>query len=176
MLRKFLQFAVLDLGLLVAGSALAQTPPAAPAQQNFVISAQAASYSGQGGTQAVALAGASFRLTTNISLGYLSVSNPMDSAQSRYHLGVANYTRSLDSLLGSKLSQKLTFDASNYFVTFGVGAGKVTAAGVNRIAESASIHLTRPVANNLSLTCGLLFLRPGNVVVKVPSVGINITF
>jgi len=158
--------------------ALGQTtpPPTAPATQNFVITVDAANYNNQKGNQAVMLVGASARLTTNFSAGYLAVTNPMDSQQPRYHLGVVNYTRGLEYLLGSKLTSKLAFDASNYFVTFGLGAGKVTSPGVNRIAESASIHLTRPVANNMSMTAGVLFLRPGNVVVKVPSVGINITF
>lgn len=162
-------------------SAFAQTVAPTPTQ-HFVISANASGYGGAKGTQAVSLAGAAFQVTKDVSAGYLQVFNPTDSTQPKYHLGVLNYTRELRALIGSKLSSKLVFDTTNWLVTFQGGAGKVNYEGVNRIAEVGGVFLTRPVANNLSLTCGYQILHgQGTSVITrnnsfAPSVGLNFTF
>jgi hypothetical protein len=149
---------------------------AAPPVQHFVISAQAGGYGGQQGTQAVSIAGVAVNLTEYISVGIDRISNPADSKAPVYNLGDANVAYELGSLLPSKLKSKLTFDATKYIVTFQGSVGKYTAPGVNRIAEGLGVYLSRPVANNLALTCGYRVLFPGHVLVKQPSVGINFTF
>jgi len=167
--------------LLFAVGASAQSAPA-PVVQHAVISVDAAGYGSAKGTQAVSLVGGAFQFTSNVSLGYLRVSNPADSTQPVYNLGVANYSRELKALLGSKLSSKLAFDSSNFVVTFQAGGGKVNYAGASHVAEVGGIFLTRPVANNLALTCGYQVLHGQGTSIltrntsSVPTVGLNFTF
>jgi hypothetical protein len=174
------RLAMLLFSLLLPFLVMGQTTPApsTPPTQHFVISANAAGYGGPGsGTQAVMIVGAGFQLTSNISVSYGSISNPTDSTQPRYNLGDFNYTREVASFLPASLKAKLTFDTTNYLVTFQASGGKVTAPGVNRVAEGAGIYISRPVANNMQLTCGYRFLHGvGTSTVKIPSVGINFTF
>ena len=139
---------------LIPSALFAQTPaPApkpAPAVQHFVISVNAAGYNGQKGMQATTIAGTALQLTTNLSVGYEQIFNPSDSTQPKYRMGVANYTRELKSLLCTRLSSKLVFDSSNILVTFQGGAGKVTFANVNRIAEMGGAFINIPLADHVS--------------------------
>jgi hypothetical protein len=175
--KKFLSVAVLAAGLALAGRASAQTPT-----QHFVISVNAAGYGDAKGTTAVSLAGVAFQVTKNVSAGYFNISNPTDSTAPKYHMGSLQYTRELNALVGKKLSAKLLFDTTNWLVTFQAGAGKVTYAGVNRIAEVGGIFVSRPVANNLQLVCGYQVLHGQGTSVltrnvsSVPTVGLTFTF
>lgn len=173
-MNRLFQLAVLAIGLAVASVASAQT-------QHAVISVSAAGYNGKG-TQAVSLAGAAAQLTKNVSVGYFNISNPTDSTQPKYHMGAVNYTRELRALVGAKLSSKLTFDTTNWLVTFQAGAGKVSYAGANHVAEVGGIFISRPVANNLQLQCGYQVLHGQGTsiltrnVSQQPSVGLVFTF
>lgn len=168
-MRKVVIAVALFLGLAV--SAMAQSEPPT---QHFVISGNAAGY---GGSEAVSIEGAGFQVTKSVSVAYGRISNPMDSTKPIYNLGDLNYTRELASLLGAKLTSKLAFDSTNWLVTFQVSGGKVTAPGVNHVAEGVGIYLSRPVATNMSMTSGIRFLHGiGNTTVKVPTVGLNFTF
>lgn len=172
--------AVLFCALALSAVASAQTP--APPTQHFVISVNAAGYGGQSGTQAVSLAGAAFQVTKNVSAGYLNVSNPTDSTQPKYHLGVLNYTRELRAVIGQKLASKLAFDTTNWLVTVQAGGGKVRYEGVDRVAEIGGIFISRPVANNLQLVCGYQVLHGQGTsiltrnVAQQPTVGLTFTF
>lgn len=172
------RIAMAILLMLVLGSAgRAQTSlPPTPPIQHFVISADAAGYGGQSGTQAIAIASAGVQLTEYISVFYTNISNPTDSTQPRYHLADVNVAYELGDLLPGSLRRKLVFDTTNYIVTFQGSAGKFTAPGINRIAEGLGAYLSRPVADHMQLTCGYRVLFPGHVLVKVPTVGINFTF
>lgn len=173
-MRRFLHFLALDTLLLVSSSAFAQS---APPVQHFVISTASAGTSSTNGMQAVAVAGAGFQLTADVSVAYGRISNPTDSKKPIYNLGDLNYTRQLRALLGSKVSSKLVFDTTNWLVTFQASAGKVTGVGFNRIAEGGGLYLTRPVANNVAVTTGYRLLHgAGTSLIKVPTVGLNFTF
>ena len=162
--------------LILAGLVFALLSLGCTAQtsQHFVISGSAAGY---GGTQAVSIEGAGFQLSSNVSLAYARISNPADSKYPVYNLGDVNYTRELRALIGKKLASKLAFDTTNWLVTFQASGGKVTAPGISHVAEGAGIYISRPVANNLQVTSGFRVLHGlGNTLVKVPSVGLNVTF
>lgn len=173
-IRKYIIAVMFSLAL--AMGSLAQT------SQHFIVNANAAGYGDQKGTSAVSEVGTGFQVTKDFSVAYARISNPTDSKAPVYNMGAVNYTRELKSLLGSKLTSKLVFDTSNYLVTFQAGAGKVTYEGVNRVAELAGIFLSRPVSNNMQLTCGYQFLHgQGNSLITrsntgVPTVGLNFTF
>lgn len=163
--------------VLFCAFAVLLLPVGASAQQHFVINGNAAGYGGASGTQAVAIEGAGFQVTSNVSVAYGRISNPADSKQPIYNLGDLNYTRELASLLGKKLTSKLVFDSTNWLVTFQASAGKVTGPGFNRIAEGGGVYLSRPVANNVAMTCGIRVLHgAGTSIVKVPTVGMSFTF
>jgi hypothetical protein len=169
--RYLLSFCI-ALSLFAVAAQAQDTPQTV---QHFVINASAAGY---GGSEAVAIAGAGFQVTKNVSVAYGRISNPTDTQKPIYNIGDLNYTRELRALLGSKLSSKLVFDPTNWLVTFQASAGKVTApGGINRIAYGPGVYVTRPTANNASLTCGVRFLRgAGNTIVKIPVAGVNFTF
>lgn len=172
---------------VLAGSALAQsqTPPT----QHFVISANAAGY---GGKEAVSIVGTGFQLTKYVSVAYGRISNPTDTTKPIYNLGDLNVTYELGDLLPAKAKKALVFDTTNWLVTFQGSAGKVTAPSptvdktgrpigpnINRIAEGLGVYVSRPVANNVQMTCGFRFLHGaglGTTWVKVPTVGLNFTF
>lgn len=163
--------------VIVLVVAMALSAVVASAQQHFVINTSTAGTSSSDGMQPVAVAGAGFQLTSNLSVAYGRISNPTNSQQPVYNLGDLNYTRELKSLLGTKLSSKLAFDSTNWLVTFQASAGKVTGVGFNRIAEGGGVYLTRPVANNVAVTTGFRLLHgAGTQLVKVPTVGLNFTF
>lgn len=171
--------AILLLVLSASTSTSAQTPaplPSTPPIQHFVISANAAGYGGQQGTQAVSIVSTGLQLTEYISVAYTNISQPTDSLQPRYNLADVNVAYELGSLLPAKLKQKLVFDTTNYIVTFQGSAGKVTAPGVNRVAEGLGVYLSRPLADHAQLTCGYRVLFPGHTLIRVPTVGINFTF
>lgn len=170
--------------LLITVALLLTLTASASAQdttQHFVINVNATGYNGKG-TQAVMLAGAAFQVTNNISAGYFQISNPTDSTQPKYHMGVLNYTRELNALLPNKLTSKLAFDTTNWLVTFQAGAGKVNYANVNRIAEVVGIFVARPVADHLQLTCGYQLLHGQGTsiltrnVTNAPTIGLTFTF
>lgn len=173
-MKKYI--AVLFLASVLASVSFAQ------ATQHFVISASAAGYNGKPGTQAVSLAGAAFQVTKDVSAGYLNVSNPADSTQPKYHLGVLNYTRELKSIIGANLSSKLVFDTTNWLVTVQAGGGKVNFAGNTHVAEVGGVFLSRPIANNMQIQCGWQLLHGVGTtiltrnVTQQPSVGIVFTF
>lgn len=141
------------LGLLFCCAlSFGQTTAPAPAPvQHFVISASAAGYNGQSGATALSIAGTGIQLTTNVSVAYNLISNPSDNTAPKYNLGVINYSRGLDAILGKTLSSKLTFDTSNFVVTFQAGAGKVSMPSAHHIAETGGIYLSRPLADHVSL-------------------------
>ena len=154
--------------LLFASNCFAQT-------QHFVISANAASTT----PGAVSVMSSGFQVTngsTPISLAYTRISNPSDGTKPIYNMGDLNVSKELAAFLPASLKAHLAFDPTNYQVTFQASGGKATAPTYNRIAVGAGIYLSRPVANNVQLTVGYRFLMPGNVLVKVPSAGLNFTF
>ena len=167
---------VLILGLLFASAVFAQAPPTAPPVQMFSFSASAVGYGGVKGMQGIMTAGSTVRLTEYLSIGADRTWNPDDSKQPTYNLGDANYGRELGDLLPENLKAKLLFDPTHWVVTFQASAGKVTAPGINRVAEAAAIYLTRPMSDHMQLTCGYRVLFPGHVLVHAPSVGISFTF
>lgn len=175
-MKKLLTAVALFFGL--ATLAFGQTPlPEAPTAQHFVVSGFAGGYGGQSGTTPVSIASAGFQLTEYISLAGTSISNPSDSKQPRYSMGDVNVTRELGSLLPSGLKKKLVFDTTNYLITFQGSVGKVTAPGLNRIAEGVGVYLSRPIGNHVQASCGYRALFPGHVLVKIPiSAGLNFTF
>jgi hypothetical protein len=144
--------------------------------QHFVINANAAGY---GGKEAVSIVGTGVQLTKYVSVAYGNISNPTDSTKPRYNIGDLNVTYELGDLLPARAKKALVFDTTNWLVTFQGSAGKVNAPGINRIAEGLGVYVSRPVANNMQLTCGYRFLHGagvGTTWVKVPSVGISFTF
>jgi hypothetical protein len=168
-----LAFVLLSLGCTVAQ---------AQSTQHFVISASASGYNGQKGEQAVSLAGAAVQVTNNVSVGYFNISNPTDSTQPKYHMGVVNYTRELQALVGKKLASKVVFDTTNWLVTFQAGAGKVSYLNAQHVAEVGGVFLSRPIANNMQIQCGYQVLHGVGTsvltrnVTQQPSVGIVFTF
>lgn len=161
---------LLLLFLSVVGIASAQTT------QHFIINANAAGY---GGKEAVSIVGTGVQLTKYVSVAYGNISNPTDSTKPRYNIGDLNVTYELGDLLPKKAKSALVFDTTNWLVTFQGSAGKVTAPGINRIAEGLGVYVSRPMSNNTQLTCGYRFLHGagvGTTWVKVPSVGISFTF
>lgn len=167
-MKKLLAVLFLVLGLSLSASA--QTT------QHFVISANAAGY---GGKEAVSIVSTGFQLTKYVSVAYDRISNPTDTQKPIYNVGDLNVSYELGDLLPAKAKKALVFDTTNWIVTFQGSAGKVTAPGVDRIAEGLGVYVSRPVANNVQMTCGYRFLHGagvGTTWVKVPSVGINFTF
>jgi hypothetical protein len=162
--------------LVVCFVSLAQDTQGSVPTQHFIITANAAGY---GGNQAVSIVGAGFQLTKYVSVAYGRISNPMDTQKPIYNIGDLNVTYELGDLLPKKVKSSLVFDTTNWLVTFQGSAGKVSAPGVDRIAEGLGVYLSRPVANNVQMTCGYRFLHGaglGTTWVKVPSVGLNFTF
>lgn len=99
-------------------------------------------------------------------------------------MGVIAYTRTLNTLLGTKLSDKLLFDASQIGVTFSAGAGKVLEPTANRIAETIGVHISYPLSDHLSLqVIGVDLLHGGGHTAYITanttqavSTGLNIHF
>src|SRR6266851_3747625 len=149
--------------------AFAQQPaPTEPPVQHFIISANA---SGYGGKEAVAMMVTGVKLTEYVSVAYDSISNPTDTTKPIFNLGDLNVTYELGDLLPKKVKSALVFDTSNYLVTFQGSAGKVTAPGINHIAEGLGVYLSRPVADHMQMSCGFRFLHGlGTTWVRVPSV------
>ncbi len=162
----------------------AQTAPApAPAVQHFVISVSASGYNGQSGAAPLSIAGTGIQLTQNLSVAYNLISNPSDTTAPKYNLGVINYSRGLNSILGKSLSSKLSFDSSNFVVTFQGGAGKVSMPSVHHVAETGGIYLSRPLADHVSLqVVGYQVLRGQGTTILTHNVtqqistGLNFTF
>ena len=101
----------------------------------------------------------------------------MDATQPRYSLGDVNVHYGLDELLPGKLKKALLFDTSNYIVTFQGSVGKVTAPGLNRIAEGVGVYVSRQLGNHTQISCGYRALFPGHVLVKIPmTAGLTWTF
>lgn len=174
---------LVNLLFLVLGTFLFVRPAAGQtaAPQHVVITVNATGYDGKS-TQAVTLAGAAFQVTTNVSAGYFQISNPTDSTAPKYHMGSLQYTRELQALIGKKLSSKLVFDTTNWLITFQAGAGKVTYAGANHIAEVGGVFISRPLANNLQINCGYQLLHGQGTSIltrnntSAPTVGLTFTF
>jgi hypothetical protein len=126
----------------------AQTP-AVPPTQLFTISGNIAGFSGASATNGAVIATAAIQILPSVSAGYEHIA--ISSLNSRFELGVVAYTRPLSSLLGSILTSKLLFDATQIGVTFSAGAGKVLEPTANRIAETVGVHFSYPLTNNMSV-------------------------
>jgi hypothetical protein len=150
-MKRNIIVAVLSLVVSMSVSAQTPTPPTPPPDapiQHLVINASAVGFNGPSGTQAASVMGAGLQLTKRVSLGYLHVTIPAVSA--RFELGVANYTAPLSAVLGKKLSSKFIFDTSLINVTFQGGMGKLLQPTANRIAETAGVYITYPIASHVS--------------------------
>ena len=122
MIRRLALAAAVLLAVAVTGRAQNVAPPP---NFTFVAGGSAIGYtpvSGGGGSQAGSVAYMGVQLMPSISVTYEHITVPSISA--RFELGTVNYTRALSSILGATLTKKLSFDASNFNVTFKGGAGK----------------------------------------------------
>jgi hypothetical protein len=169
--------------LLIAVNVHAQAPlPVTPPVQTFVITGNIAGFNGASATSGAVIASAGMQVTNAISASYVHVG--ISAINSRYELGVIGYSRTLNSLLGKKISDKLLFDASQIGVTFTGGVGKVLQPKVNGFAETVGIHISHPLTNNMSVQIiGIDFLHGGGHtgfltrnVTEAVSTGINIHF
>jgi hypothetical protein len=133
---------------LLAVSVHAQTP-AAPPTQLFVLSGNIAGFSGASATNGAVIATAAMQILPTVSVGYEHIG--ISSINSRFELGVVAYTRPLSALLGSTLTKRLLFNATDIGVTFSAGAGKVLEPTANRIAETVGVHFSYPLTNNMSV-------------------------
>lgn len=133
----------LFIPFLVAGTLHAQTAT------HFTVSGTGASFTGATGTSAVAIAGVNVQMTPNFSAGYKHYQIPAINA--RFEMGVIDYSRSLDKLVGSKIASKFTFDLSKINVTFEGGGGKLLQPTANRIAETGGVFLAYPLSDHVSL-------------------------
>jgi hypothetical protein len=139
---------------LAAGSLRAQTAPApaplpaTPPVNHFVITANVAGFMGVKGSPGTAsILTAAMQIMPSLSAGYEHIG----IGNTRWELGVVAYTKPLSSLLGSKLSSKLLFDASQVNFTFSGGGGKLLQPTVNTVAETAGFHISYPITDHLAL-------------------------
>jgi hypothetical protein len=159
----------------------AQTP-AVPPTQLFTITGNIAGFSGASATNGAVMASAAMQILPTVSVGYEHVG--ISSINSRFELGVIAYTRPLSSLLGSTLTNKLLFDATQIGVTFTGGAGKVLEPTANRIAETVGVHFSYPLSGNMSVqVIGIDILHGGGHTgfittnyAQAVSTGLNIHF
>lgn len=128
---------------LLASPAMAQTNIAAPPTFHFVTGGSAINFNSPQGNQVGSIAYVGIQVTPSFTTTYEHITVPSISA--RYELGVLGYTKPLSSLLGSTLTSKLLFDASNINVTFQGGAGKLLSPTANHIAETFGVSLSYPI-------------------------------
>jgi hypothetical protein len=145
MKKTILFFAIAMLAVSVG----AQTPAPTPQTSHFSITGNIAGFTGANSTQGAQIVTAALQVTNRLSAGYEHISAP--SINGRWEFGIVAYTLQLDSLLGSKISSKLKFDASQIGVTFSAGGGKLLQPTVNRIAETAGVHISYPLADHISV-------------------------
>ncbi len=136
--------------LFMAAGLRAQTAatPAIPPVQLFTLSANVAGFNSPSATNGAMIATAAIQILPSVSVGYEHIG--ITSINSRYELGVIAYTRTLNTLLGKTISDKLLFDASQIGITFSAGAGKLLQPTANRIAETAGVHISYPLSDHIS--------------------------
>jgi len=131
-----------------------------PAPNLFTMSGNYSEFRSSSSTTPAVIATAAIQVTPTISVGYEHIS--VSSASARWELGVVAYTRPLNELLGATLSKKILFDTTKIGVTFSAGAGKLLQPTVNRIAETAGVHFSYPLADHISLQIiGIDYLHGG---------------
>lgn len=182
--KKLLRWGIAVLFLLGAATVKAQTPPTptVPSPAIFTFSGNIAGFNGPSATNGAVIGTAALQVTNTLSAGYEHIS--VSSLASRWELGVLAYTRPLNQLLGTTLSNKINFDTGAIAVTFSAGAGKLLQPTVNRIAETVGVHISYPIGNNMSVQIiGVDFLhggvQSGTVTVNMTeavSTGINFSF
>src|SRR3974390_2997674 len=151
---KRIRKALLGVSLLflAAVAAHAQTAaPVVPKPTLFTMSGNYAAFTGTKTTTPAVIASAAIQILPNVSVGYEHIQLTASGNTARWELGVVAYTRQLNSLLGTTISSKLLIDTSQIGVTFSAGAGKLLQPTVNRIAETAGVHFSYPLADHISL-------------------------
>jgi hypothetical protein len=170
------------LFVLFAAPCFAQT--SVPKPSLFTMSGNYAAFTGTKTTTPVVVATAAVQVTNHFSFGYEHIQATSGSLDARWELGIGAYTRQLNELLGANLSSKILFDVSQIGVTFTAGGGKLLQPTVNRIAETAGVHFSYPLADHISMqVIGVDILHGGvqtgilttNTTASVSS-GINIYF
>lgn len=185
MIVKFFRvFAVLALGLALAGLAGAQTTPTPNPTQYFVASTTAGSFGGN----AVAIASLGAQIvgqpTTAVSLTSEFISNPNDSSKPHIGSGLVDVTKPASSFLPAAIKSKLLIDFSNYNLTFQAGAG------VESLSNGVSLPRTKHIVGNFGIygsyplpgghtQVGIGYkwiVGPGGGTVKVPMGNLSFTF
>lgn len=135
------------LAIFLALPTFAQTPMLS----HFSLSGSAVGFMGSSGSQPASIVGLNFQLTPSVLIGYQQIQIP--GISTNFDLGVVGYGKSLSSLLGKTLSDKMLFDATQVNVEFVGGAGKQIGTAPNassHVAECAGVFLSIPVSSNVS--------------------------
>jgi hypothetical protein len=180
MIRKVL----LTMGMLLLMGSLGfaqDTKPTEPPTQHFTISGNVAGFTkAPTGAGAASILTAAMQITKTTSAGYVHIA----IGDARWELGELAYTRPLSELVGTRLNSKLVFDATKIGITFTAGAGKLLQPTVNRIAETAGVHVSYPLSDHLSVQLiGVDVLHAGMLTgfittnyTQAVSSGLNISF
>lgn len=163
--------------LMLAAGVKAQTvatpPPETPPVQHISISGNVGGINSNG-TNPTSVVGVAYQLTHDFSAGYMQIND--QSASSTWKFGAGNYSRQMCSVLGERLSAKLTFDACAVTLTVQAGLGRYVAPHANHLAGTGGFYVSIPTGtDHLAYTLGVSLLGTSHVI-RVFQTGLTLSF